>query len=484
MIEIAFLNYEQFGAVGDGVTDDMAAIIACHDAANESGTSVKCKDGARYYIGGGARAATIRTDVDFGTAEFIIDDRSLEDIQSSVFCVVSDFEPYALAIHSLHRDQKNIGQTFSGDTYVKVSSSEKRIFIRKGLNSGSGTDAEECFFVNAAGEIQNRLNWDYAVISHAEAREMDHRPITIKGGIFTTIANQAPSFYHYHHRGVTIQRDYVTVEGLAHRVTGEGDYGAPYRGFLSVLDCVGVQLINCLLTPHRTYQTPSKVPGKMVDMGTYDLNLTFAIRVHMRGLKQTIDIMDKRYWGIMGSNFCKELYLEDCIVSRFDAHQGVTDATIKGCELGHQCLNLIGCGDFLIEDTLTRGGCLIVLRPDYGSTWEGSITVRNCSWIPQSNDGAVIGCYNEGDHDFGYVCYMPHTVTVEGLRILDGAAVAGKENQLFVLGHYDKSFAPGKPFPYVPTQKLVISGLSVESGNEIPIFKESALYPTLSVEYK
>ena len=79
---------------------------------------------------------------------------------------------------------------------------------------------------------------------------------------------------------------------------------------------------------------------------------------------------------------------------------------------------------------------------------------------------------------------MPHTVTVEGLRILDGAAVAGKENRLSVLGHYDNAFAPGKPFSYVPTQKLVLSGLSVESGNEIPSFKEAALYPNLSVEYK
>ena len=42
--------YEDFGAVGDGKTDDFLALKAAHDFANEGGQSVKATPGATYYI--------------------------------------------------------------------------------------------------------------------------------------------------------------------------------------------------------------------------------------------------------------------------------------------------------------------------------------------------------------------------------------------------------------------------------------------------
>ena len=47
-----YLTYEDFGALGDGKNDDFEAIIACHKEANRTGTPVKARDGATYYIGG------------------------------------------------------------------------------------------------------------------------------------------------------------------------------------------------------------------------------------------------------------------------------------------------------------------------------------------------------------------------------------------------------------------------------------------------
>ena len=62
MMKPLFVNYEQFGAVGDGVADDFGAIIACHEYANATGTPVKATDGAAYYIDGKKRHAVIKTD--------------------------------------------------------------------------------------------------------------------------------------------------------------------------------------------------------------------------------------------------------------------------------------------------------------------------------------------------------------------------------------------------------------------------------------
>jgi hypothetical protein len=42
--EQKYLTYEQFGAVGDGVTDDMPAIVACHNYANEKNLPVRANN--------------------------------------------------------------------------------------------------------------------------------------------------------------------------------------------------------------------------------------------------------------------------------------------------------------------------------------------------------------------------------------------------------------------------------------------------------
>ena len=98
-----WITYEKYGAKGDGVTDDLDAIVAAHEAANAKGLPVKAKDGATYYIGGAKKSAVIRTDTDFGKASFIIDDTSLESIKSPVFIVESDKSPIKTKCRNIRR---------------------------------------------------------------------------------------------------------------------------------------------------------------------------------------------------------------------------------------------------------------------------------------------------------------------------------------------------------------------------------------------
>jgi hypothetical protein len=76
------VRYSDFGARGDGETDDIDAIAATHAFANQHGLSVKADEERTYYIGGKNRTAIIKTDTDFGQARFIID-----------FSVYDQFEP-------------------------------------------------------------------------------------------------------------------------------------------------------------------------------------------------------------------------------------------------------------------------------------------------------------------------------------------------------------------------------------------------------
>ena len=74
------VRYEDFGAKGDGKTDDFEALVKAHGYANKMGLLVKANDAATYYIGGGDRTIVVMTDTDFGKAKFIIDDSNVKNL--------------------------------------------------------------------------------------------------------------------------------------------------------------------------------------------------------------------------------------------------------------------------------------------------------------------------------------------------------------------------------------------------------------------
>ena len=259
-----FVTYEEFGAIGDGIHDDMPAIAACHEYANENYLPVRARDGAEYYIGGKAISAKIMTDTDFGTARFTIDDRRLDDYKLYCFDVVSRYEEYVPEITSVFAGQKKIDFPHEGKTFIRVYGDEsRRVYIRKGLNMNSGDIPVECFVVDGDGKVLTDINWDYENISKITARCVDDEPITISGGIFTTIANQWICEYASHKRGICISRSNVTVKNVQHYIKGElPDHGAPYSGFISIFKCYNTTVCDSILTPHFTYQMESNLPWK------------------------------------------------------------------------------------------------------------------------------------------------------------------------------------------------------------------------------
>lgn len=483
------VSYSDFNAKGDGKTDDMDAIAAAHAYANQNGLAVKADEEFTYYISGKSRTAVIQTNTDFGTAAFIIDDTEVEDRNTPVFTVSSSLKSFNLeGVSSLKRNQEKIDVTLPGKCIITVTNSNVKRYIRFGANQNNGSSQTDIFIVDKNGNVDLNapIIWDFDQITDITALPIDETTLTITGGRFTTIANQAESKYTYYSRGFAIRRSNVLVDKLEHRITGEGDHGAPYGGFINIGDCSHVTVQNTILTGHKTYSTIGAA-GVKVSMGSYDISIGRALNVSFVNCSQTNDIDDNTYWGIMGSNYCKNIVYDNCIFSRFDAHMGVANAIVRNSTMGHMGINAIGSGTFIVENSTIRGRTFINLRSDYGSTWRGEFIIRNCVFVPaggKTTSASLIGGSNSGQHDFGYTCYMPEKITIENLHIDDsnhptdyrGPAIFGNFNSKMT----DESYV--EKFPYIITREVVLKNVTTASGKELRISENPFMFKDVKIK--
>jgi len=476
------VRYEDFGAKGDGVTDDVPALVKAHEHANAHRLPVRAKDGATYLIGKTLRTIVIETNTEFGKAKFVIDDSELQKAPAPVFVVRSRLKAIDLTgVKTLQRQQLKIDVTLPSPCVVIAMNQNIKRFIRRGNNANDGSPQTDSLLVNVDGAISpsTPVIWNFDEITSLKALPMDSVTLTISGGHFTTIANRAVSQDDYFGRGIAISRSNVIVDGVEHHITGEGAEGAPYSGFIGVSNCANVLIRNSIFAGHKTYKFATK-SGQMTSKGTYDLRFDRALNVTLYRCRQSNDIHDTSRWGIMGSNFCKNLTYDQCQLSRFDAHQGVTHATIRNSVIGHAGLQLTGFGTFLIENSTVKSGNFIDLRPDYGSTWTGEWIIRDCRFEPNGNMSSppiVINGSNDGQHDFGYECQMPTRIKIDGLHVADGAA-GSRSAGAFLLGNFDARWSADRkqPFPYQVTKEIHLKKIVTTSGQPLRLSSHATMF--------
>ena len=355
-----YVTYKQFGAKGDGKTNDYAAIVATHEYANANNKKVKADAGAVYYVDKmdpkNPKGAIIKTDTDWTGAEFIIDDSKMQiasykyadikddpnETKSVTYPEDWDAQCYLFTIEPTivyektwinfnywwrkengkwnyykDKDKKDgdikiyIGldpdiASYNNTMYMKDPSStfdmlnrsftkdavklegnfgQKALYalrtentVRWGRNGSEGASAglrpqEEVVIVNADGTIDpmSKLQWDWSDLSSVQRCYIDDTQLTVKGGKFTTIVNHIFDTA-YIHRGISVQRSNVVLDGVEHYLTGEeaeyadhsfgysslysredafARFGAPYQGFFRLDHCVNVTLRNCVFSNHR-----------------------------------------------------------------------------------------------------------------------------------------------------------------------------------------------------------------------------------------
>ena len=476
------IYYEDYGAKGDGKTDDSAAIKAAHDAANVAGKPVFATAGATYYFGGQSKKVTVQTSTDWRGADFIIDDTNVANPQGFIFDVRSKISTYKLeGLANLKAGADNLGITLKEKSLVRLVNSNVIQYIRKGPNQNNGSSQAEIVLVHPDGKIDasTPLLWDYETVTAAYVYPIDAETVMVRGGTFTTIANREPSTYNYYNRSLTINRSNTVVKEVTHLVTGEGETGAPYYGFIDVRYSDNVLVQDCLLSGHKTYKTIGAA-GTSVEMGTYDITATYATNLTFKGCTQANSHLDRTYWGIMGTNYCKSLSYVDCVLSRFDAHSGLANASVIGTSLGWAGLSIIGFGTLLIEDSTIYGNYLVNLRSDYGSSWDGDVIIRNTTFVPKAGagtDGAsLFGGTNDGTHNFGYTCYLPKNIIIDGLTVMD-SAVFGSD-KLAVFDTFDSKYDPENPgqYPLVLTEKVEVKEFQSTTGTPLVISRNKTMF--------
>ena len=471
-----YVTYEEFGAKGDGVTDDFAAIYAAHEYANANNLPVVTDDGKTYYIhdtviDGEAKTVKIRTNVNWGSSKFIIDDSDVDFYETlrrgsrNIFKVVSDYEPETITDPEILARFSGVGEGTKKFDFAPgypallvIYNENHRVYHRTGASyvarGGQSSPQHEVFLVDKDGNIDEStpFMFNYAEVTKITVIRADVTPLTVKGGIFTTRAprfevaeGETAKVIGGYLRNLLVNRSYTTVEGVEHYVVGEPTleewkenkyHGVHYAGFYVASFANEVTFKNCILTGRLSYR-----------YSTYEFRADHVNKIRLVGCTQSnFTIKDDEgntvysmahspltnwvtHWGIGGTNFCKNMEYVDCKLSRFDAHQGLYNGKIINSSVNF--MEIIGKGE-LIFDRLNWCSAnpgrtynnFAYLRGDYGSTWDGTITYKDCTFNLSPGDACVF-YHSYSNWNYGYQCYFPNLIidnpTVNGLT--DGAKI-------------------------------------------------------------
>ena len=473
----SYVTYEEFGAKCDSVYDDGIAIKLAHEHANQNNLTVKPDSTKTYYIKQ-AHSIPIINNTDLNNATFIIDDTVEVDRKKNVFEVKSKKEPITIVDLNFTVNRTTVklsNLSGHGLCLVQVINANKKQFIREGSNSNEGTDQQDYFVIDNEGSVLTDIIWDFEQITSCTLYPFDDTTLTIKNAKFITRSNGKELQANYFDRGLSVNRSNVILENISHRVENEQP-GSPYHGFISGKYCAYLTLKNCSVQSRKAY----KVSGTSVWMGSYDIETYCVVGVK---LENVIDVTfnNKERWGVFGSNFCKDIVVENSTLSRVDAHQGARNITIRNSVIGNQGLRIIGSGLCLIEDSkILNSTSLITLRSDYGSSWEGVLVIRRTYWKPDATYAypRIINFANASNHEFGYTCYFPRLI-IDDLEVDDiELSSNGSYSNIPIINNNTASFGTditSFTHPYHFTDNIECKNMRTKSDKGFILFNSSTI---------
>ena len=146
-----------------------------------------------------------------------------------------------------------------------------------------------------------------------------------------------------------------------------------------------------------------------VEEGTYNAQVSMA-RCNKFG-KDKNGAYPLMHWGIGGTNYCKNMQYLGSTLSRFDAHSGLYNGKVIDSTVN--ILALTGMGEFELKgsrlfslDPSSTYNTILHLRADYGSVWDGEVTIKDFqAYLYKDAPFVVMSTYS--NWYFGYDCAFP-----------------------------------------------------------------------------
>ena len=435
---VAYVTYDDFGAKCDGVYDDFIAIRNAHIFANENGCEVRATEGKTYHIFKYyEEEVTVSTSVDWCNATMIIHDEEIDRVSGrfkGIFTVTNITDTLTLyspgwtigkntkQLPAIAVNQLANLNSKGYETYLCAPiNTNKKQYIRYGASANSGSNQQDYFLIDSEGNVLNDIQWDFEKMTSFVIYPIPNSEINLKNGNFisnalnskseTAYARTGSEKLMYYYRDIYLNKAAnVNISNLKHTLS-EDVLSGSYRGFIYSNICANINISDTTLLT-RKYS----IAGR----STYDLVLGASVNVTCDNVTSN-DINDTDRWGILGSNFCKDITFKGCTLNRIDAHQGVYNLTVDSCTVGANGLTMTGQGTLNIINTDIEATSFITLREDYGSTWDGNINIIDCKFIATGTSVPRLFtstlAYDGYDlHDFGYKCKLPY-INVYNLAI-------------------------------------------------------------------
>lgn len=451
------VNYKQFGAKGDGVTDDGPYIRRAHEYANSVGLPVYNPSGEFYFKS--ERYVPVRTNTNLGQTVIHIDESKTPATQGNIYIIMSQYGQNPLSNdeltaikNSLKKGTRYVAELakYAG-SFIKVFDSNTKVGNRQSENPNSGWDMQDFFIIEEGGRIVGDITWDFKDVTSGLVRRLDKSYLTFEGGIFLLSGNlSAASTGDQTTGGILIQRSRTIVKNqfVGIEDSASDKPTASDTGFYSLQSVYDVTLENIRVLP-RKY-----VSVNGVALSTYGIGGSMALKCVFRNI--TSEGVSSR-WGVFGASLFKDVSIENCVLNGLDIRFHAWDINVTNSRIDEKGISLTGGGKLNIENTTAYTNVLVNFRQDYGSTWEGDIRVKGCRLVVPANTITSVLKFNPKSVDYGYKVYFGKTVLVEDL-LLDYTGVTNSE--LAYLFDHNNQRSTGTNNVYMPA-RMIFKGVRV-----------------------
>ena len=327
-INVRDVSYADFGAIGDGESDDFDSIKQAHLYANQYGHTVTAEAGAVYYIASIPSTINISTDVCWNYATFIIDNRSYSSASSalpeSLFTVTADHIPLTLD----EEDDRIQSINANGG----IPSSTEKIYLALGypamLTVENSIGQKQIFLIDKDGNVDpsTPILTEFGNIAKMKVIRTDEAPITLQKGKFTTLvakdAGSAPLS-----ANILINRSNTRIYDIAYMINDEDPdtVASPYKAFIEISDCCNVSVSNYSFDAHRSEGLQR----------SYAISLSFSINASFTNCSQANfykadgSTVNSNSQGCFFAEYSRNFLLSACRISVFSARTEIYGATVK-----------------------------------------------------------------------------------------------------------------------------------------------------------